>query len=161
MTTYSEATEVFLNEHTGSISRELAENIIAQYGGEENFILNRDAFIDGDIWSVGAWTGYWVRHEFFIANKKEIIKTVNKEREIAGKYWYARYLDAAMVDGGGAEYAAHLIDSDSIEKEGNFIQGLSLYVAALMARTYYYYTLDFNLELPKTLEPPLGWGEIY
>lgn len=156
MTTYSETTEVFLDKHTGNISRTLAESIITQYGGEDEFILNRDKYMEGEVWAVKAWAGMDVRYRFFTTNKAEILKTVSKEREELGGVWVARFRDAAMVDAGEVENA---IDNNSIERDSNLVQGMSLYIAALLARSYYYYSLEYELDLPEFSPMPKSWHE--
>ena len=156
MTTYNETTEIFLDKYTGNISRTLAENIITQYGGEDEFILNRDKYMEGEIWAVKSWAGLNVRCNFFTTNKVEILKVVSKEREKLGESWIARFKDAAMVDAGEIEAA---IDDGAIEKCSNSVQGISLYVAALLARSYYYYSLEFELDLPEFSPMPKSWHE--
>ena len=156
MTIYSETMEVFLNEHTGNISRSLAENVITQHGGETAFILNRDKYMDGEIWAVAAWAGLHVRCSFFIENKAEILKAINKEREACSDSWLARFRDAAMVDGSNAE---ELIDNDTVEQDANLMQGISLYIAAILARSYYHYSLKFELDLPDFSPMPDSWHD--
>lgn len=158
MVTYSETMEIFLDKHTGNISRSLAEKVITQYGGEEEFILNRDKYMDGEVWAVWTWSGLNVRCNFFTTNKTEILKTVSKEREECGELWLTRFRDAAMVDTGISGELEAIIDNDSLEEDSNLVQGMSLYIAALLARRYYYYSLEFRLDLPEFSPMPKSWN---
>lgn len=74
MTNFSKKTEEFLNGNTGLMSRELAEKIISQFGGEERFLNNYRYVNEGHI--NGGINGFIKTHEmveFFKENKDAIL----------------------------------------------------------------------------------------
>ncbi|MBO6225832.1 MAG: hypothetical protein J6N72_10380 [Psychrobacter sp.] len=74
MTTFTAKTENFLANHTGSMTRKLAETVIDRYGSEAQFLKNYSYVVDGKI-NCGIHGFLWTYEmvQFFTENEKLII----------------------------------------------------------------------------------------
>lgn len=74
MSNYSEGFELFLRGYSGDLGHELAEKIVEQFGGEQEFLNIYERVCDkGMIWAVNGWIQSTQLSVFFEDNRKSFM----------------------------------------------------------------------------------------
>lgn len=139
MTKFTAQTEKFLADHTGLMTRELAEIVMARYGGEEDFLSNYGYVVDGKInGGINGFISTYEMVQFFTANKDAII---NFAKEVFTESGYSSMSemvkDFGILNGGysSEEVAIGIFDKES-KDHYTMAEALVFFVGEELAHIY-------------------------
>lgn len=127
MTIYTAPVESFLAENTTNITRQLAENIITNFGGETQFLkeysaVNQDGILDG----FGSYIYFNEMSDFYNKNKADIITVVldaakkHNAIDIPEFLYRAFGLSDFTID----EVTQGFIDRDNADEPNNYLRNV-------------------------------------
>lgn len=124
---YTAQVEGFLAENTTNITRQLAENIITNFGGETRFLkdysaVNQDGILDG----FGSYIYFNEMLDFYSKNKADITTVVSdaakkhKVIDIADFLYRSFGLSDFTID----EVTQGFIDRDNADESNNYLRNV-------------------------------------
>lgn len=140
MTNFSKKTEEFLNGNTGLMPRDLAEKVIAQFGGEESFLNNYRYVNEGHI--NGGIKGFIATHEmvvFFKENKDAILDFAKDTIKASGNTTAVSKMvsNLPLLNGNLSAYEVKTaIDDTEQEQHGLVASVLCMFVGEKISASY-------------------------